>query len=254
MKRIVYLVLLFCIPFLIQAKQGKREYTLLLTGASFASHHNGWFELGCKSLDANAINRAVEGESIAVTANKMAEGSLYTAKELDDIDAFVIMHVHNRDVSDESRLETRWEDYVTPFDYATYAEAYDYVIKRYISECYNLKFNPKSKYYNTEHGKPAVIVLCTHWHDARTVYNPAVRRLAAKWGLPIVEFDKNIGFSKGQLHPITNRQYSLQYARDKEVVDGVDYGWHPQRGKDEYIQQRMAAIFADVMRRILPLK
>ncbi len=229
-----------------------KKYTLLLTGASFAVPVNGWFELGCRKLDTTPINRAVSGESIASTANKMEKGTLYSREELEDIDALVIMHVHDRDVYDESQLKENYTDYKTPFDYRDYAQAYDYVIKRYMTECYELRNDSTSKYFNTSTGKPAVIVLCTHWNDARVTYNEAVRKLAAKWGLPLVEFDKYIGFSKNEVHPVTKQQISLIYSGgDSQTVDGVKYGWHPQGGEQRYIQQRMAAIFCNLMQNIL---
>ena len=84
--------------------------------------------------------------------------------------------------------------------------------------------------------------------------NAAIRRLAARWGLPLVEFDRNIGFSKDTPNPATGTQQSLLHAQDTQTIEGVAYGWHPQRGQDKYIQQRMAAIFTDTMRRILPAK
>ena len=227
------------------------RYNILLTGASFASPENRWFEMGCAMLNATAINRAVGGEAIANTANRMEAGELYTKQELETLDAFVIMQVHNRDVADESDLLENYRDYSTPFTRDNYAAAFDYVIKRYISDCYELQNDPDSKYYGSKSGKPAVIVLCTNWHDARTTYNTSVRRLAEKWGLPLVEFDKHIGFSKNVLHPVTNEQYSLLYSIDTQVIDSVTYGWHPLRGDDSFIQQRMAIIFVDLMRKIL---
>lgn len=250
--------LLLCIFLLgilnIHAQTVKENYKILLTGASFASSNNGWFELGCKELNAKAINRAVPGEAIADAANKMANNALYSKKELEEIDAFVIMHVHDKDVASELGLVENYTGYKTPFDRSNYAAAYDYVIKRYITECYNLKFDKGSKYYETPSGKPAVIILCTHWHDARTIFNPAIRKLAEKWGLPVVEFDKYIGFSKDVLHPVTGRQYSIIYSQNNEMVNGEEFGWHPQVGEDQYIQQRMGAIFADLMKKVLPLK
>lgn len=232
----------------------KNKYTILITGASFASSNNGWFELGCKELDAKPINRAIGGEAIADAANKMAAGKLYSSEELEEIDAFVIMHVHDEDIAGRVGLKKAYQDYPLPFDRSNYAAAYDYVIKRYISECYNLKFNKDSKYYGTPSGKPAIIILSTHWHDARTIYNPAIRVLGARWGFPVIEFDKYIGFSKNTLHPVTEKQYSILYAHNNEIVDGVEYGWHPYNGQDKYIQQRMAAIFVDLMKKVLPLK
>ena len=254
MKKLLTLLLALPLAWGHAAAQENAKYTILLTGASFASPQNSWFEIGCRQLDARALNRAIGGESIADTANRMAEGTLWNAGELDEMDALVIMQVHNRDVSATGGLKEKYTDYTTPFDRSNYAAAFDYVIKRYQSECYALKDDPKSKYYGTKSGKPAVIVLCTDWHDARTTYNAAIRRLAARWGLPLVEFDRNIGFSKDTPNPATGTQQSLLHAQDTQTIEGVAYGWHPQRGQDKYIQQRMAAIFTDTMRRILPAK
>lgn len=254
MKKLLTLLLALPLLWGHATAQENAKYTILLTGASFASPQNGWFEIGCRQLEARALNRAVGGESIADTANRMAEGRLWSPGELDALDALVIMQVHNRDVSATGGLKEKYTDYTTPFDRSNYAAAFDYVIKRYFSECYALKDDPKSKYYGTKSGKPAVIVLCTDWHDARTTYNAAIRRLAARWGLPLVEFDTNIGFSKDAPNPATGTQQSLLHAQDTQTIEGVTYGWHPQRGEDKYIQQRMAAIFSDTMRRILPAK
>lgn len=254
MKKLLTLLLALPLAWGHATAQENAKYTILLTGASFASPQNGWFEIGCRQLDARALNRAIGGESIADTANRMDEGTLWNAGELDEMDALVIMQVHNRDVSATGGLKEKYTDYTTPFDRSNYAAAFDYVIKRYQSECYALKDDPKSKYYGTKSGKPAVIVLCTDWHDARTTYNAAIRRLAARWGLPLVEFDRNIGFSKDTPNPATGTQQSLLHAQDTQTIEGVAYGWHPQRGQDKYIQQRMAAIFTDTMRRILPAK
>lgn len=253
MKKALFIVLLLFILFSIQAQeqQAIKKYNILLTGASFASIHNGWFELGCEKLNANSINRAVPGESIAEAANKIAEGTLYTEEAFDSIDVFVIMHVHDRDVFDETQLNVDYHDYKLPFDRSNYAIAFDYIIKKYISDCYRQKDNPKSKYYKTEGGKPPVIILCTDWHDGRTIYNESVRKLGSKWGIPLVEFDKYIGFSKDQLHPVTGKQTSLIFSQDTQDINGVTFGWHPRQGKNEYIQHRMAAIFVELMNKIL---
>ena len=225
--------------------------TILLSGASFAEPNNKWFEMGCNTLGAKSINRAVSSESIASTANKMIEGALYTPEEFDDIDVFVLMHVHEKDVYNEANLKENYQDYQTPLNNSDYAVCYDYVIKRYITECYNQKFNSKSKYFGSIYGKPVSIVLCTHWHDSRPIFNASIRKLAEKWGFPVVEFDKYIGFSKKQKHPVTGKQYSLIYTNDSQETNGERYGWHPLHGENSYIQQRMAAIFSDTLRKIL---
>lgn len=241
---------------LINTKTYSQEirYNILLTGASFASSQNTWFEMGCSELNAKPLNRALGGESIADTANRMLNGTLYSSEELDELDAFVIMQVHNRDVFENSAIKENIGDYIIPFNRSNYAAAYDYVIKKYISDCYNQKNDAMSKYYNSKSGKPAVIVLCTDWHDGRTIYNKSIRQLAAKWGFPLVEFDRYIGFSRSMPNPVTGEQQSVLYAKDTQIIDGVKYGWHPHRGKDKYIQQRMAAIFVDLMKKILPIR
>lgn len=223
------------------------NYHFMLTGASFGVVENGWFELSSKAFDAEAINKAVSGEAIYHTANRMAENTFYTTAELDRTDAFVIMHVHNQNVADPTWLKENYADYTMPT--TNYAIAYDYVIKRYKDDCYKLKDDPTSKYYGTAEGKPAVIVLCTHWHDSRTTYNAAIRTLAQKWNLPLVEWDTNIGFTKNVLE--NGQQPSLQYAKDTETIYGVTYGWHPLRGQGQYIQKKIASIFNAAMEQIM---
>lgn len=256
MKKIILLVLLFANLLNLKAQEAQKEkYTLLLTGASFAYPPNGWFEIGCKALDARPVNRAVSGSAIGDAANLMSEGKLYTKEELEEVDALVIMHVHERNVADTTDLKHNYEDYKLPFDRSNYAAAYDYVIKRYMTDCYNLKFDKESKYYNTHAGKPVVIVFSTHWHDARTVFNSSIRQLGGRWGIPVIEFDKYIGFSKNHLHPVTGEQTSILYTNNNtQKVRGETFGWHPSAGQDQYIQQRMAAIFVDLMKKVLPLK
>lgn len=256
MKNLLLCLFLFFASFASLLGQENREnhFTFLLTGASFASPPNGWFELGCEALNVNPLNRAKGGEAIANTANRMIDGTLYTIEELEDIDAFIIMQVHDRDVFDETQLKIKYTDYQTPFDKSNYAAAFDFVIKRYLTDCYNLKYNENSKYFNSQSGKPAVIILCTHWHDARLTYNSTIRKLAEKWGFPLVEFDKYIGFSKNTLHPVTGEHVSRLYSSDKQEIDGEIYGWHPIRGHDSYMQQRMAAIFAETMKKVFLLR
>lgn len=218
--------------------------TFLLTGASFAIPENGWFEIGCEDLGADAINKSVSGEAIYHTARRMNLGTFYTTEELDKVDVFVIGHVHNQNVANEQWLKENWEDYTSIATTTDYSVAYDYVIKRYIADCRALKDNPESKYFGSEEGKPVRIMFCTHWHDSRTTYNPAIRKLSEKWGFPLVKFDENIGFSRQDV-AAGETQPSVAYAHDTETINGVKYGWHPLRGSNSYIQRRMAQIFEE---------
>jgi hypothetical protein len=223
------------------------KYSFLLTGASFGVPENGWFELSCKAFEAEAINKAVSGEAIFHTANRMATNTFYTKAELERTDVFVIMHVHNQNVANTTWLKDNYLDYTMPT--SNYEVAYDYVIKKYKDDCYKLKDDPTSKYYGTQNGKPAVIILCTHWHDSRTTYNSAIRILAQKWNLPIVEWDTFIGFTKNVLE--NGQQPSLQYAKDTEVINGVTYAWHPLRGQEQYIQKKISEVFNAAMEQIV---
>jgi hypothetical protein len=242
MKRLL-LVLLIFVHAANSWAEDPFEHCFFITGASFAVSENGWFELLCEAFNARPVNRAVEGEAIMQAAVKMYDGTLYTADELEEMDAFIIMQVHNQNVANAEWLKDDYREYEKSSLQTNYAIAYDYVIKKYRDDCLQLKDNPASAYYGTE-GKPANIFLCTHWHDARTTYNPAIRTLATKFDLPLIKWDENIGFTKNTLDD-DGRQPSVKFSRDTEKIPastGTVYGWHPSRGKGQYIQQKMAAI------------
>ena len=61
---------------------------------------------------------------------------------------------------------------------------------------------------------------------------------------------KYIGFSSNHKHPVTGDSFSLIFTDDNQVVHDRMQGWHPRHGENSYIQRRMAAIFADTMRKI----
>ncbi|MDR1454803.1 MAG: DUF5040 domain-containing protein, partial [Tannerella sp.] len=243
MKRIIILLIIALNMEPLPAT-GDYEHCFFLTGASFAVPENGWFELLCEAFNAQPVNRAVEGEAIMQAAVKMYNGTLYTPDELERMDAFIIMQVHNQNVANTQMIKDDYEEYTPAQLQTSYPAAYDYAIKKYRADCRSLKDNPESAWYGTADGKPAVIFLCTHWHDSRTVYNPAIRTLAEKFGLPLIKWDENIGFTKNVLDE-DGRQPSIKYSRDNEKIPagtGVTYGWHPLRGSGQYIQQKMAAI------------
>lgn len=248
MKRILLIFSISLLSVLILAQNAKQQY-FMLSGASFAIPENSWFEMGCDAFNARSINKAVSGQAIMGAAVDMFNNVYYTQDELEKTDLFVIMQVHNEAVANELTLKDNYKDYTLEQISTDYAAAYDYVIKRYKDDCYQQKNNPVSKYYGSENGKPAAIVLCTHWHDSRTIYNSDIRKLAVKWNLPLVKFDVNIGFTKDVL--MDGKQPSLQYASDTQTVDGVIYGQHPFRGRNQYIQQKMAQIFIAELENVL---
>lgn len=224
---------------------------VVLNGASF-SQYNGYFELAMKKLSINGTNESVAGTNIFKLANKLYSNPVFYK----DFDVLIIAHVHNFDVFNlptilENYTPSQYEndsiigEYITTqahisgaggFENTTYTDdelyaiGYDYCIKKYIELCYNLK---DQEGYDPLIGKPAQILLYTHWHDARVTYNESIRRLANKWGLYLVKEDENIGFSKKRIHPVANKQQSILYCNGTpwgsktEVIDGVTYGFHP---------------------------
>ena len=244
----------------------KFKSNILLTGASFAYSGNQWPTLLSKKLGIMCYNKAVSGTSILHTARLMYENTLYTAEELENFDILMIMHVHNVDVFNTTgeELMENYENYEDaiffPKEYSnnkpanmSYAQAYDYVLKKYAADCYALKDKTTSKWYGLQMGKPFNVVCLTHWHDARTLFNNSIRLLEGKWGFTLIELDREIGFTKELTHPVTKEQVSLLYAIDTENINGVSYGWHPDRrevnGEPPIIQQRIAEIVADSLLR-----
>lgn len=225
---------------------------ILLTGASFAFPENEWFGYVQRDLGITGYNKAVSGETMTETAQKMHDGTLYTQQEFEDFDVFLIFHSHNQVVTDTTNIKENYEDYVFPL--TDRSAQWDYVLKKYSAECYAARLNPNSRWYGTKEGKPCMVVVCTHWHDARTNFNNSIRVLQAKWGFTLCEFDTRIGFSKNQVHPVTGEQVSILHCDNEygntEVINGVTYGWHQTRGKAAYIQKRMASIVESVIRNL----
>lgn len=145
-----------------------------------------------------------------------------------------------------------------------YAAGYDYLLKKYILDCYNLRLNPDSKYYETKGGKPCIIVLCTYWHDAYTRFNSAIFELAKKHGAIICDIAGNVGFSYRQTNPADNnsRRISAEYCNNSAYgsgndtedipINGVMYtgmGWHATRDVNSPLMILRGNILADIFRK-----
>lgn len=264
--------------------------SILLSGASISESINGYFEHAMLDLGITEYkNLSVAGANIFKLCNDLYSNGLNYAK---GYDLLIISHVHNFDVfnlpdnikdmtveelenNDEFGTYITTKDYVngTPpatLSYTTeqlYAIGYDYSIKKWISLNYNLKSEIG---YDSFFGKAAQICLYTYWHDARTIYNEAIRKLAKKWNLLLIKDDENIGFSKDRVHPVTKQQYSILYTNSSryqklQTIDGVIYGFHPDTISVEnqntynstkkmlleylpYIQKRRAAILIKTLK------
>ena len=246
-------------------------------GASFLAGKNEvWLSSAMKELGLKYKSVAVGGQSIKDTAYRLCMGNEDYSESLEKMDVFLIDHVHNQDVFTLSRERSieEYEEIIRNLniddngkvsDYSiSYAEAFDYVIKKHMANCYNLKDNERSKWYGIKSGKPVQMLLCTHWHDARTTYNESVRKLCAKWGIALCEMDINIGFAKTGTHPVAvyngePAQISLFYAQngktgsglgaledsdiDKQVTPHI-YGLHQYLGKENhnFLTYKMASI------------
>lgn len=143
-----------------------------------------------------------------------------------------------------------------------YAAGYDYLLKKYALDCYNLRLNPDSKYYGTKSGKPVIIVCTTQWHDGYVRFNEGVKKMAKKHGAIVCDVANNIGFSYLQTDPTNNdsirwsalhcNNAAIGSGNDTETVPihGVMYtgmGWHPTRQWDSYIQMKRAQILAQTL-------
>lgn len=264
--------------------------SILLSGASISESVNGYFEHAMLDLGITEYkNLSVAGTNIFKLCNDLYSNGLNYAKSYD---LLIISHIHNFDVFnlpdnikdmsvEELENNNEFGTYITTEDYVNgtppatlsyttdqlYAIGYDYSIKKWISLNYNLKSEIG---YDSFFGKAAQICLYTYWHDARTIYNEAIRKLAKKWNLLLIKDDENIGFSKDRVHPVTKQQYSILYTNSSkyqklETIDGVIYGFHPDTISVEnqntynstkkmlleylpYIQKRRAAILIKALK------
>lgn len=237
-------------------------------GASFLQNYinDNWLANAMNKLGLRFTNIAVGGQSIKDTAQRLALGIEYSVEQLEDMDLFLIQHVHNQDVFtfSQERNIREYEDIIRiDYNSLTYAEAYDYVIKKHLENCYNMQFRKESKWYGVKGGKPSQMLLCTHWHDGRKTFNSSVRKLCAKWGIALCKMDTNIGFSKNATHPVAtfngeSAQMSVFYSQksngagylgsldesETEVINGENFGFHPYFGAENYyyLANKMASV------------
>lgn len=235
-------------PVITTGGQVLKNRNILLTGASFAYSGNQWFSYVCKDLNITGYNKAVSGETMQHTSQKIHDGTLYTQEEFEDFDVLLIFHSHNQAVNNTANIKTDYNDYVFPI--TDRSAQWDYVLKKYAADCYAARLNPNSRWYGTKCGKPFMVVVCTHWHDSRTVFNDSIRELQKKWGFILCELDTRIGFSKNQVHPVTGEQVSILHAVDTEVINGVTYGWHPTRSTTAWVQKEIASIVESTIKNL----
>lgn len=210
-------------------------------GASLIETANGWVEQACGQLGVRCLNKAVGGQRTHDFAKKLWSGTYASPAQQDQIDIMLIQFANCNDVcGDESTLLPTADDYTrnytrqtkNPFEEYSHAQQMDYILKKWQQIC-------------EQRHKPMHVILVTHWHDGRVTYNESVRRLAQRWNAEVCELDKNIGFTKDKPLP-DGRQPSVLYAKDTEMIDGVEFGFHPLRGEDgNYIQSVMAGILED---------
>ncbi|MFP5194101.1 DUF5040 domain-containing protein [Alcaligenes faecalis] len=231
---------------------------ITLIGASLAHSANAWFAKASRSLGVPGLNKAVSGSVPYLFADRFWRDTLFTSEDFEQADVLAIQFASSPDLDNTDGLFPTYQEYTANFDpentenqFAanyTHAQAVDYILKKWQALCYEQRNVAGSKWYGTQHGKPCRIMFVSHWHDARSYYNDAIRVLAKRWGAQICPFDEKIGFSKSQ--PLQNgQQVSRLYAQDTQTIDNVVYGWHPLRGLEgEYIQSKMAGIFVTAIR------
>ena len=243
----------------VSVKSGNK---IMLTGASFASSENGWFELFCLKNNLEAVNQSVGGSGIDTNvAQRMLDadetkphGSLFMVNGVDifkDVKVFALFHSHNYDVFiSESKYKSNTIDHYKTNGFANRGEVFDYIIKQYRQWCaeYTIELNINGQ-ADVTGGKECNIVLCSHWHKSRSLYNNSSRKIADRYGITYCAFDDNIGFNNdtfvtanlntdsnttpvsGLYHQsILHSQFvDISIVGKTEIIDGVMYGWHPQR-------------------------
>lgn len=125
-----------------------------------------------------------------------------------------------------------------------YTAGYDYLLKKYIQDCYNLRNKVGSKWYGTKTGKPVRIIICSYWHDGYKTFNESSEKLARKFGAAYCNIADNVGFSYRQTNPFVessirqsflycnNAAFSSGNDSEDIPIDGVLYtgmGWHATR-------------------------
>ena len=127
-----------------------KNRNILLTGASFAYSGNQWFSYVCKDLNITGYNKAVSGETMLHTSQKIHDGTLYTQEEFEDFDVLLIFHSHNQAVNNTANIKTDYNDYTFPIK--DRSAQWDYVLKKYADDCYAARLNPNSRWYGTACG------------------------------------------------------------------------------------------------------
>ena len=143
-----------------------------------------------------------------------------------------------------------------------YSAGYDYLLKKYVLDCYNLRSNPNSKYYGTKMGKPVRIIICSYWHDGYKRFNTSAEKLARKFGATFCNIADNVGLSYRQTNPSdpnSIRQSALycfgsQFGDSGDIedipIDRVKYtnmGWHVTRDYTLEFNQRRGDILVNAM-------
>lgn len=228
-------------------KSDNKTNSSLMVGASFAFDGNVWYKESYDYLGGIGINKAVSGHSINDIAVLIRDNKLYNISDLDSFNHLVIYLTHNVDVFGGEIRDTL-SDYESNWESISNSGFWDYILKKYYSDCRALQNNAESTYYNVPYGKPVSIVVFTHWHDGRVIFNDSIRKLRDKWGFNLIELDRKIGFSKEQLNPVSKDQISKMYAVDLEQIGNSVYGWHPLReGEVLYVQDRTRDVFINTI-------
>lgn len=147
-----------------------------------------------------------------------------------------------------------------------YAAGYDYLIKKYRQECYNLKDNPDSKWYGSEYGKPCTIIICSHWHDGYVVFNEAAKTVCDRTGAIYSDTASYNGWTWRTTDPddpnsirwsaevCNNASYGGSNDLHNEPINGVIYtnmGFHPTRDVNSEFNKRRASVFKETLRTLL---
>lgn len=147
-----------------------------------------------------------------------------------------------------------------------YSAGFDYLIKKYKQDCYDLKNNPLSKWYGSPFGKPTQIIICSYWHDGYVVYNESARELSNRLGATYCDIANNVGFTYKTTNPndenslrdsylyCNNRLYSSSNDSETIPINGVNYtnmGWHATRDMLSDLTKIRGSILASTLEKLI---
>lgn len=232
---------------------------IYVIGASF-TQGNPWVTYPMKFIkNINIVEKGISGGT-AISFAKGTWSSVFTEEMIEECDLLVINFTHNTGNIDIEDM----------YDITDSYGALNWIIRKYKELCRAKKDNPQSSYYGTKIGRPCRIAITSNWHDGRTTYTKVYKKVAENWCLPILDWQNNNFFAKNGMIWIDGDNtddkkwhesvYYASYTEDGsttnydiQTIDGIGYGYHPNKSETSAIQEFMGRRFVSLIKEIFGL-